>query len=226
MNKLIFSVAVVFGLAAGSAFAADDAATTTDTNATTTSNNNSSSNNDDRQAVEQAVNQFYASLNALFTGETLPMQEIWSHADDVTYMGPVGGFQTGWNQVWPVWQQQAEMKLGGKVLPTELHITVGNDLAFVECYEVGDNNAADGQPIEVAIRATSLLRKENGQWKFIGHHTDPIRALEQDEAQAQPAGDSQDEIEPTVTIEGTDNAPNGWINDADRESATTLEEAE
>lgn len=133
---------------------------------------------DDVQAVEQATAQFYKSLNALFTGDVFPMTQIWSHADDVTYMGPAGGFQIGWEQVRASWEAQAALKLGGKVESHEVRVTVGGDLAFVHCQELGNNLDAQGQPLQVSIRATNLFRKENGEWKMIGHHTDLLPFLE------------------------------------------------
>ena len=54
---------------------------------------------DDTQAVKAANVAFHDALNTLFTGDAAPMKAIWSHADDVTYMGPVGGMQVGWSQV-------------------------------------------------------------------------------------------------------------------------------
>src|SRR5207248_1555757 len=48
---------------------------------------------DDTQAVEQVSAQFYKSLNVMFTGDAAPMLQVWSQADDVTYMGPAGGIQ-------------------------------------------------------------------------------------------------------------------------------------
>ena len=88
---------------------------------------------DERQAVEEATAQFYTSLNTMFTGNAGPMQEIWSHADDVTYLGPTGEFQVGWNEVRDVWEAQAALHLGGKVEPYETRVTVGDDLAFTQC---------------------------------------------------------------------------------------------
>jgi ketosteroid isomerase-like protein len=32
-------------------------------------------------------------------------------------------------------------------------------------------------PEKVSIRATNIYRKENGQWKMIGHHTDLLPYL-------------------------------------------------
>lgn len=135
---------------------------------------------DDTQAVEQASAQFYTSLNAMFTGDAGPMQQIWSHADDVTYMGPDGGYQVGWNEVRKVWEEQAALKLGGKVEPNETRVSVGENLAFTQCIEQGNNLDANGQTVQVSIRATNLFRKENGSWKMIGHHTDLLPFLEKE----------------------------------------------
>ena len=141
--------------------------------------NPTSSFADDTKAVEEATEQFYTSLNTMFTGDAGPMQEIWSHADDVTFMGPAGGFQVGWNEVRDNWEAQAALKLGGKVEPYETRVTVGNDLAFTQCYEKGSNLDAQGRTVQVSIRATNLFRKENGKWKMIGHHTDLLPFLEE-----------------------------------------------
>lgn len=59
---------------------------------------------DDKKGVNEAVKRFYVALNAMFTGNLDPMQRIWSHADDVTYMGPAGGYRTGWDQVISDWE--------------------------------------------------------------------------------------------------------------------------
>jgi ketosteroid isomerase-like protein len=131
---------------------------------------------DDRKAVADAAAQFYTALNAMFTGDLAPMTEVWSHANDVTYMGPAGDFRVGWGQVLASWKEQAAMKLGGKVEPQRMRITVGRDLAVTHNVEVGEN-IKDGKPQKVSIRATNIFRKEKGKWKMIGHHTDLLPYL-------------------------------------------------
>jgi len=132
----------------------------------------------DSEGVRAAAEQFYSALNVMFSGELGPMKEVWSHGEDVTYMGPGGGFRLGWKDVLADWEAQAAMKLGGKVEPKDLRITVGRDLAIVSNYEIGHNVTADGKVQEVKIRATNLFRNENGQWKMIGHHTDLLPFLQ------------------------------------------------
>jgi ketosteroid isomerase-like protein len=136
---------------------------------------------EDEKAVLSAAGEFYAALNTLFTGDAGPMKEVWSHADDVTYMGPVGGLLAGWDQVLKSWEEQAAMKLGGAVKPEDMHVTVGQDIAFTQNYEIGENTSQEGEARKVSIRATNIFRKEDGKWKMIGHHTDLLPYLEKTE---------------------------------------------
>jgi ketosteroid isomerase-like protein len=131
----------------------------------------------DEASVKEANAQFYKALNAMFAGDLGPMKEIWSHADDVTYMGPDGGFQIGWNQVLANWQKQAALRLGGKVEPSEIVINLGKDIAVCHNWEKGENKDKDGKTATVSIRATNIFRKEGDEWKMIGHHTDLLPFL-------------------------------------------------
>ena len=134
---------------------------------------------DEEQAVLQAVMGFYDALVVIFEGETGAMAEVWSHADDVTYMGPAGGYRDGWDQVLEDFRKQAELKLGGKgseVTPEKIRISVGRDIAVVHNMEMGTTDVG-GEVRRIALRATNLYRKENGAWKQIGHHADLLPPL-------------------------------------------------
>jgi ketosteroid isomerase-like protein len=146
--------------------------------ATTAKNNEQAATTlqSDEQAVQQAAEKFYTALNNMFKGDLKLMNEVWSHNDDVTYMGPAGGIQRGWNDVFATWEAQAAKNLGGKVEAKNINITFGPDLATFTCYEEGEN-FVNGKPQKVSIRATNTFRKENGEWKMIGHHTDLLPFL-------------------------------------------------
>jgi ketosteroid isomerase-like protein len=131
----------------------------------------------DSQAVTNANAEFYRALNVMFTGDAASMASVWSHAADVTYMGPTGDFLVGWKQVSAEWQSEAAHKLGGTVVPNGTRMTVGQDLAVVSTLEKG-NNVVNGKPQSVSIRATNIFRKEAGAWKMIGHHTDLLPFLQ------------------------------------------------
>ena len=127
--------------------------------------------------VQAAVDEFYTALNRVFVGDLKEMDSIWSHSDNVTYHGPTGGIKHGWQAVRQDWVKQAKLRLGGKVKPEKLTYVIGRDIAVVSNYEIGENIGRDRKPIRVAIRATSTFRKEEGKWKMIGHHADPLPYL-------------------------------------------------
>jgi ketosteroid isomerase-like protein len=128
-------------------------------------------------AVLTATAGFYSALNRLFVGDGEPMKAVWSHSDDISYMGPTGQYDRGWNEVLKDWQAQAAMKLGGKVGPSDMRVVVGQELAVVTCYEVGENTNAGGKVAQVKLRATNVFRNEGGVWKMIGHQTDKLPYL-------------------------------------------------
>jgi ketosteroid isomerase-like protein len=126
---------------------------------------------DKEKEVRMAAEQFYASLNTLFKGNLDPMIEVWSHADDVTYLGPSGGILVGWEAVRNSWAEQAKLKLGGRVEPEDMHVTAGDEIGITVDYERG-TSYINGKPEKVNIRATNVFRLENGKWKMIEHHAD------------------------------------------------------
>ena len=128
-------------------------------------------------AVRQAADAFYGALNALFKGDVAAMKDVWSHHDDVVYMGPGGSIKVGWDKVFKDWESQAARKLGGKVMPKDVHFTVGEQIAVMYALESGANTNIDGKTKEVAIRVTNLFRKEGDEWKVIGHHTDRLAGI-------------------------------------------------
>ncbi len=125
----------------------------------------------EKNAVEQATNNFYAALNLLFTGDDQPMQNVWSHADDVVYMGPDGLYLIGWTEISKMWSKVAEMKLGGTVIPINSHTIIGSDISMITCVESGENEI-QGKSESVGIRSSTVFRKENNAWVVIAHQTD------------------------------------------------------
>ena len=124
-------------------------------------------------SLEDASKAFYSALNDLLGGDVEPMTELWSHADDVTYMSPFGELLVGWDAVRASWDAQADQRLGGRVEPEDLHQFSSDGLGFVVGFERGAVEV-DGKSTPVDIRATSMYRVEDGRWLMIGHHTDPL----------------------------------------------------
>lgn len=129
-------------------------------------------------SLKEAISKFYIAHNEMFERKMDKMDEIWSHSDDVTYMSPIGGILVGWNSVRDSWQKQADLNLKGRVEPINIQVVEGVDIGV--CYNAieGTNHVVDGSEVHPNIRATTVYRKENGEWKVISHHTDLMSWLE------------------------------------------------
>jgi len=96
--------------------------------------------------LERAAREFYVALAAVLGGDSEPMLRIWSHADDVSYMGPFGALLVGWEPIRASWVAQATQRLGGKVEPEELHFYDSAPLGVVVGFERGTAEV-EGRPV-------------------------------------------------------------------------------
>ena len=131
----------------------------------------------DAAAVMATMAQCHTALEALFEGDAGPMEQVWSHRDDVAYMGPTGASVLGWKNLSAFFKTQAALQLGGEIKSKRKMAVLGSKLAIVYADEVGYHQTGDGQREDILIRATNVFRKEDGQWKMIGHHTDIVPSL-------------------------------------------------
>ena len=129
---------------------------------------------DDKKAVRAALDQWFVALNAMLNGDPEPFAALYSHAEDVSYMGAEGTYRTGWAAAYEDWEEQARKSGGGSVEGADAHVVVGGDMAYAQHLTKGRVRAPDGQMLETAVRETSVFRKEDGLWKMIAHHADGL----------------------------------------------------
>lgn len=130
------------------------------------------------KSILAANDKLYEALNSMFEGKFEPLDKIWSHSDQVTYMGPFGGKLVGWQAVGADFKEVTEMKLGGHISAEDISIMSGTDMAYVACTEVGVNLDPSGNSVEVRHRATNVFQLEDGEWRLVHHHTDIAEQLE------------------------------------------------
>ncbi len=128
----------------------------------------------DEGAVRKAVDQWFVILNAMLNGDPRPLADLYSHADDVTYMGAEGTYRIGWDATYADWAAQAEKSSGGSVAGADIHVVVDGNMATAQHYTNGSVKKPDGETAETSVRETSVFRKEGGQWKMIAHHADGL----------------------------------------------------
>ncbi len=128
----------------------------------------------DEQAVRASVEQWIVVLNAMLNGDPKPFAEIYSHADDVMYMGAEGSYRIGWQAIYADWSAQAAASSGGEVKAIDVHVVVSGDMAMASHVTTGPVQQPDGKMNDNYVRETSVFRREDGKWLMIGHHADGI----------------------------------------------------
>jgi len=129
--------------------------------------------------LENARRQSRNAVAAIFRGDSQPARALFSDREDVTLGNPFGPFALGRKQLEEALERAASNYRDGEVTDVELVATyVSGDLACVVEVERGRAKVGGGQEIfPLALRATSLFRLEDGEWKLVHRHADPITTL-------------------------------------------------
>ena len=126
--------------------------------------------------VRTASAQFYAALNSMMAGDAAPLADAWSHSASVSTMHPIGGRQTGWDEVRGSFEQVAQLASGGHAELRDQSLQVAGDMAYEVGIEQGQATLA-GEQITIEQRVTNVYRREAGGWKMVHHHTDLSAAM-------------------------------------------------
>jgi ketosteroid isomerase-like protein len=122
--------------------------------------------------IRQASEQFYEALNRAINGDPVPIIEVWSHGSDVTAMHPLGGRETGWEEVRASWEQVAQGFSDGQVSIEDLVVVpLADDVAYTLGTEQGQAKLGE-ETVSIDWRVTNIYRREEGEWNVVHHHTD------------------------------------------------------
>ncbi len=118
-------------------------------------------------------------------GNPRPYLELWSHADDVSLMGGVGGHQVGIDEVSELLTAAAKT-LNYETWSAE-NLVTGFDDTFGFTVELERlTRHIHGETEETRLRATSVYRREDGAWKVVHRHGDSLMTVEIDPAAGWP----------------------------------------
>ena len=126
--------------------------------------------------LDSAIEQSHAALGAILKGDPSVYQALYSDAEDVTLGNPFGPYVRGRQKVEATLAGAASNYRDGEVTGVELIANyVSDDLACIVEVERGRAKVDGGKElVQVAIRVTSVFRLEQGTWKLVHRHADPI----------------------------------------------------
>ena len=125
---------------------------------------------------DEVLEPYHQALGEIINGNPYGYRNFYSHRGDVTLANPFGPPARGWDEVAKTQERGASYYRDGEIYAFE---TVGKyvtpELACLLWVE--RTNAKVGGAEEVTpcdLRVTMTLRPEDGTWKIVHRHADPI----------------------------------------------------
>jgi len=136
---------------------------------------------------DQAAEQNHLALAEFVKGDPEPLKMMYSHRDDVRLANPFGPPTREWEPAAATMERAATLYRDGEVVGFETVATnVTPELAYI--VEVERYRAKVGgseEVVPVALRVTSIFRPEEGTWRIVHRHADPISAARPPESVVQ-----------------------------------------
>jgi ketosteroid isomerase-like protein len=126
--------------------------------------------------LDQVLEQWHLAQDEFVKGNPELVKQMWSHAEDVSVANPYGPPVRGWDEVTEVVEHAASLRRDGKATGYEVVAKyVTGELAYVVQIERAESKVGDGEEITpYVLRATNIFRPEDGEWKLVHRHADPI----------------------------------------------------
>jgi ketosteroid isomerase-like protein len=128
--------------------------------------------------VNELIEQYHLALGEFLKGNPEPVKQMLSHQEDVTLANPLGPAARGWEQVAETIDRAASNFRDGENEGFEIVAKyVTPELAYI--VEIERAKAKIGGREDIApstLRATMILRPEDGTWKVVQRHADSITA--------------------------------------------------
>ena len=126
--------------------------------------------------VDQLIERYQLALDEFMKGNPNPVQDLYSHREDASLANPYGPPVRGWDAIAKTTEHAASLRRDGRATGFEIVAkNVTPELAYVLQIEHLESKVGESEEITpYALRATMIFRPENGTWKVVHRHADPI----------------------------------------------------
>jgi ketosteroid isomerase-like protein len=126
--------------------------------------------------VDEFIAQFRLAQGEFLKGNPEPVKKLFSHTEEVSHASPYGPPVRGWEQVAKAIDHSSSLRSDGELVGSEIVAKyVTTKLAYiVQIEQVKAKVGAREDITPFALRTTMIFRPEDGEWKVVHRHADPI----------------------------------------------------
>jgi ketosteroid isomerase-like protein len=126
--------------------------------------------------LDRVIERFDLAQGEFMKGNPEPVQNLFSHREDVTLNNPLSPPAHGWEQVAATTERAAAQFRDGEIGDYEtIEKRVTPELAYVVRVERAEAKVGGREDLApIALRVTMIFRPEDGEWKIVHRHADPI----------------------------------------------------
>jgi ketosteroid isomerase-like protein len=123
------------------------------------------------------LSRFELGVERFLNGDATLWKRNASQEADGTIMGAWGDYEKGWNELEPRydWAAARFEESDARVQFQYLSSGVSGDLAYTVAIERSTVRiVGQKEPAAMSLRVTHVFRKEQGEWKLLHRHADPL----------------------------------------------------
>jgi len=140
------------------------------------------------ETFDQAIELSHRALDEIARGNPDPFFDLYSRADDATLANPFGPPVRGFRQIEEAGRRAGANYRDGRALSFDTIATCQTaELAYIVEIERFEAKVAGADEVtSLALRVTSIFRREDGDWKLLHRHADPITSARPGNSVIQP----------------------------------------
>lgn len=129
---------------------------------------------DTEEFLASVLPRLTAADTAIHNGDAAPRKALWSTKDPVTLFG-AAVTTTGWPEIDATFDWLASRFSDCTSFEIEV-VSAGasGDLAYLVVFEHTTASIGGGPPVSYSLRVTTVFRREEGAWKVVHRHGDPV----------------------------------------------------
>ena len=126
-----------------------------------------------KQDFDQAVKQYNLAISDFFKGNPQPINSLYSKSDEISLAQLSGPFAFGRTQVTETTSRNAMKYREGETTFLTLVKHETSDFAYIFQIERTNAKISGSKKVSsMALRVTSIFRREDGFWKLLHRHVD------------------------------------------------------